>query len=147
MLTLRPTRDLATSTPTLDRFFNESVNRFFGNFGEEVSSRTWNPPVDIYEEGDNILIHAELPGFEKNDVNINVENGRLSISGERTFQSENESRDYHRMERWYGKFHRTFQLPNTVDLDSIDATLKNGILTISIPKREEAKPRQIKVKA
>jgi HSP20 family protein len=134
--------------PTLaNRFFDDAFSRFFEDSSRNLTTRTWSPPVDVFEENGNVIISAELPGLEQKDVEINVENGRLTISGERTFEDRDKSKDYHRLERWYGKFFRSFQLPTSVDLSQIDAALRNGLLTVTIPKKEEAKPRQIKVKS
>lgn len=144
MLSLRPVRDFENAQRTIDRFFSDPMFRFFEEPGRHLETRSWTPAVDIYEAGGEIVFNMELPGFEKNELDINVENNRLTVSGERVFK-EQEGKDFHRVERWYGKFQRSFQLPSTVDVDNISANLKNGLLTLTIPKREEAKPRQIKV--
>lgn len=147
MLSLRPVRTLKDNPTALDRIFGDNFNRFFNQIDQELTSeRAFSPPVDIYEAHDNLVFTCEVPGFEKEGIDINVDNGRLTISGERKFE-EQEGRDYHRLERWYGKFFRSFQLPTTVDVDNISANLKSGVLTVSVPKREEARPRQIEVTA
>ena len=128
----------------LDRFFDDPLSRFFEGWDLDSPTRGWNPPVDIHEEGDKIVMAVELPGFTEEEISINVDDGRLTVSGERSFEKK-EDRDYHRVERYYGKFQRTFQLPTTVDVNNVDARLENGILTLTAGKREEAKPRQIKV--
>ena len=130
--------------------FQDRLNRVFGNFGrgerdEEMSLSAWVPPVDIAEEKDRIMITAELPGFRDSDISIQTENGMLTISGERKFEKENGERNYHRVERAYGQFVRTFSLPNNVDRENIQANFQNGLLQIELPKREDAKPRQIRV--
>jgi len=130
--------------------FQDRLNRAFGNFGrgerdEEMSLSAWVPPVDIAEEKDRIVITAELPGFQDSDISIQTENGMLTISGERKFEKENAERNYHRVERAYGQFVRTFSLPNNVDRENIRAKFQNGLLQIELPKREDAKPRQIRV--
>jgi len=130
--------------------FQDRLNRVFGNFGrgerdEEMNLAAWAPPVDIAEEKDRIMITAELPGFRDNEISIQTENGMLTISGERKFEKESGERNYHRVERAYGQFVRTFSLPNNVDRERIQATFQNGLLKIELPKREDAKPRQIRV--
>lgn len=134
--------------------FQDRINRAFGNMGrqEDQSLGAWVPPVDISEDKDRILITAELPGFKENDISIQTENGMLSISGERKFEQNTPGgnagdRNYHRVERSYGQFVRSFSLPNNVDRERIQATFKDGLLEIDLPKREDAKPRQIPVSA
>lgn len=127
----------------------ETFNRFFGNLRPrtdlwEEAGGNWSPAVDIVETDSDMLFTIEVPGFEKDDIDISFNNGVLSVSGERKFE-ETEGRNYRRVERWYGKFFRSFQIPSTVDAEHINASLKNGLLTLTLPKREEAKPRQIPV--
>ncbi len=121
---------------------------FGGLLGDRASkwpepSRAWAPPVDISEDEHGLVFTAELPGFDKENVRISVEDGRLTITGER--RQERKDEEYHRLERVYGKFERSFSLPTNVDPEKISASLKDGVLTLSVPKREEAKPRQIEV--
>ena len=140
------TWDPYRETGSLDRF-----TRLFGgglqrrDRDEEMSLGAWIPPVDIVEERDKILLTAELPGFKENEIEIQMEGGTLTIRGERKSEVEKEGRKYHRVERLYGQFVRSFTLPNNVDRENIKATFANGLLKIEMPKREEAKPRQIKV--
>jgi HSP20 family protein len=120
---------------------------FFGRFNfleDELPSGTWAPAVDVAEEGDKIFVKVEVPGMDEKDLKINFEDGVLTVSGERTFERKDE-RNYHRIERSYGTFTRTFTLPRTVDPNQITASYRNGILEIEIPKKEEAKPRQIAI--
>ncbi len=124
------------------RLFDEALPDLWGRRPE--ASRGWNPPVDVTEDEGALTFVTELPGFEKDQISISVDNNTLTISGERTLKGERE--DYHRLERTYGKFERSFTLPATVDTAKIAAKLKNGLLTLTIPKKEEAKPRQIEVK-
>lgn len=145
MLTVRP-RNYEETQRALDRWFTDTVSRFLEQPDGTLRSGTWSPPVDIEETRDALLFHVELPGFEREMIDINVENNRLTLSGERKFEEQPEGREYHRVERFYGKFFRTFQLPNTADVEGISANLKNGVLTVSVPKRADAKPRQIEVK-
>jgi HSP20 family protein len=131
--------------------FQDRINRAFGNYGrgerQEENLGAWVPPVDIAEEKDRILITAELPGFQEDQISIQTENGMLTLTGERKFEKESGERNYHRVERSYGQFVRSFSLPNNVDREKIHATFSNGLLQIELPKREDAKPRQIRVTA
>jgi HSP20 family protein len=111
----------------------------------EVSTRTWAPPVDIYEDGDNLVLKAELPGLTPDDVQVRVENNTLYLKGERKLDKEVKEQNYHRIERSYGTFTRTFTLPNSVDADKVAANFKDGVLTLTMPKKEEAKPKTIKI--
>jgi HSP20 family protein len=111
----------------------------------ESSTRTWTPPVDIDEEGDNLVLKAELPGINPNDVEVRVEENTLYLKGERKFEKEVKEENYHRVERAYGTFARTFSLPNTVDSEKVTANFKHGVLTLTLPKKEEAKPKTIKI--
>jgi len=131
-----------------------SMDRFTRLFGgasprrdrdEEISLGAWIPPVDIMEEKDRILMTAELPGFKENEIEIQMEGGVLTIRGERRSEAEREGRKYHRVERVYGQFIRSFTLPNNVDRERIKASFDRGLLRIEMPKSEEAKPRQIKI--
>ena len=103
--------------------------------------------MDIVEEKDRILLTAELPGFKESDVEVQMEGNVLTLRGERKSETEKEGRTFHRMERSYGQFVRSFTLPNNVDRERIKASFANGLLQIELPKREEAKPRQIKITA
>lgn len=127
---------------TVDRFFNTP---FFNRNVEHVSDETWRPAVDVSEDKDHFHITAELPGLSKDDLRVNVEDGLLSIEGERNFEEKQEGKDYHRVERRYGKFYRAFRLPKTVDANKINAKFKDGVLHLDIPKAEDAKPRQISI--
>jgi HSP20 family protein len=125
------------------RFFEPFFGRF--NFLEdELPSGTWAPAVDVAEEGDKIFVKVEVPGMDEKDLKINFEDGMLTVTGERQFERKDE-RNYHRIERAYGTFTRTFSLPRTVDANAITANYRNGILEIEIPKKEEAKPKQIAI--
>jgi len=127
---------LARWTRDLDRMFDEAWgSTAFPAF-----------PVDVRQEGDEWLIEAELPGLSQEDIEITVENGVLTIAGEIDKSTEKKEADYHLCERRHGKFSRSFKLPSTADGDKVNANLKNGILTLRIPTRAEAKPRRIEVK-
>ena len=125
------------------RFFEPFFGRF--NFLDDaLTSGTWAPPVDVAEEGDKIMVKIEVPGMEEKDLKVNFEDGLLTVSGERQFERKDE-RNYHRIERSYGSFTRQFSLPRSVDGGAITAEYRNGVLEIEIPKKEEAKPRQIQI--
>jgi HSP20 family protein len=132
-----------TTQGEFDRFFREAFSPVSGE--GEVSTRTWAPPVDIYENGDNLVLKAELPGINPDDVEIRVEDNTLYLKGERKFEKEVKEQSYHRVERTYGTFTRTFSLPNSIDADKVAASYKDGVLTLNLPKREEAKPKTIKI--
>jgi len=125
-----------------DRF-----NRAYGRpeREDEVGLAAWAPPVDIAEEKDKIVITAELPGFKDNEIEIQTENGMLTLRGERKFEKESEGKNFHRVERSYGQFVRTFSLPNNVDREKIQAKFADGLLRVELPKREDAKPRTIAI--
>ncbi len=120
---------------------------FFGRFNfldEAAQGATWAPAVDVAEETDKIVVKVEVPGLNENDLKVTFENGVLTVSGERQFERKDD-RNYHRIERTYGSFVRTFSLPRGVDANKIAATYVNGVLEIEIPKLEEAKPKQIQI--
>lgn len=120
---------------------------FFGRFNfldDQPTSGTWAPPVDVAEEKDHILVKVEVPGVDEKDLRVHFEDGLLTVSGERQFERKDD-RNYHRIERTYGSFVRSFTLPRTVDANAITANYKNGVLEIEIPKKEEAKPKQIQI--
>jgi len=128
----------------------DRLNRAFGGYGnrerdDEMQLAAWAPPVDIAEEKDRILITAELPGFKESEIEIQTENGMLTLRGERKFEKETDGKSYHRVERSYGQFVRSFSLPNNVDREKIQATFRDGLLQVELPKREDAKPRTIRI--
>jgi HSP20 family protein len=125
----------------VNRLFNEGFERA----GEESSLSAWAPAVDIYETEHELVVKADLPEVDPKDLDIRVENNLLTIRGERKFEKKVSEENYLRVERSYGSFARSFTLANTVNPDAIKAEYQNGVLTLSIPKREEAKPKQIKV--
>lgn len=116
----------------------------FPVFSEDVQQATWNPPVDVLEEQDRIFVKVEVPGVDENNLKVTFQDGLLTVSGERQFERKDD-RNYHRIERAYGSFTRSFTLPRSVDGSQIVADYRNGVLEISIPKKEEAKPRQIAI--
>lgn len=124
------------------RLFQDTVNRMLS----EPGSRPWTPPVDIYETENELVVKADLPEVNSKDVEIKIENGNLSLRGERTFTDNNGAqKGFHRIERSYGTFVRYFTLPDTVDAEKVAARFDNGVLTITLPKKEIAKPRTIQV--
>ena len=132
---------LTTAREPLYRLFDS----FFNSDAQGEETRAWVPPVDIQENGDAYLFHAELPGMTKEDIHITLENNVLRVSGERKFEKDAKKENYHRVERTYGTFTRTFTLPTQVDPEKVQAAFENGILTITVPKAEQAKPRQISI--
>jgi HSP20 family protein len=132
---------------SIDRLFNEFMGRSLRQAEEETAaSGAWSPAVNILESEDGILISADLPGLKAEDVDVTVDNGVLTIRGERAFEEAREGSTYHRVERWYGSFERSFTIPNSVDPSKIEAKFSHGEMTITLPKREESKPRSVKVK-
>lgn len=126
---------------------NRLFEPFFGRFdfvGDVPAASTWAPPVDVAEDSEKIHVKVEVPGMDEKDLKVNYEDGLLTISGERQFERKDE-RNYHRIERQYGSFVRSFSLPRTVDATQIVANYRNGVLEIEVPKKEEAKPKQIQI--
>lgn len=136
-----PFRGVTTLQGQINRLFNEGFERA----GEESSLSAWAPAVDIYETEQELVVKADLPDIDPKDLDIRVENNILTIRGERKFEKKVSEENYLRVERSYGCFARSFTLANTVNSEAIKAEYQNGVLTLSIPKREEAKPKQIKV--
>ena len=126
----------------MNRLFEE---QYGGGREESLTSGAFVPPVDIYEDQHGIQLKLEVPGIDEKDLDIKVENNVLTVSGERKFEKEQKEENFHRIERRYGSFTRSFTLPNTVNTENITADYNNGVLTIHLAKREEAKPKQIKV--
>ena len=126
----------------------ERLNRMFEDLYGEAFSRAWVPPVDIYEDGsDAVVLKAELPDMKREDIGVTFDNNVLTLKGERRMDEGIAREKYQRLERRYGSFSRSFTLPATVDPAQISANYKDGVLTIRLPKREEARPRQIAVSA
>lgn len=126
--------------------FSRLFDTFFNDLqGEEVANRGWMPPVDIQETEEGYRLQAELPGLTKDDINITLENNVLRLSGERKFEKDAKKENYHRIERTYGTFTRAFALPQQVNPEGVHAAFENGILTLTVPKAEQAKPRKINI--
>jgi HSP20 family protein len=139
-----PFRDLAVLQDRMNRLFNDQ----YGSRGHEdhmMNRGTWTPAVDIYEADGVLVVKAELPDMQRENIDVTVENQVLMIRGERTLDNEIKQENFHRVERAYGSFARSFSLPATVDASKIGAEYKNGVLTVKLPFREEAKPRTINV--
>jgi HSP20 family protein len=136
-----PFRDVLTMQNRLNSLFQD-YNR---GEGESVSTASFVPPVDIYEDDHSIVLKLEVPGMKQEDLDIQLENNNLTVRGERKFESEEKEENFHRIERRYGSFFRSFTIPTTVNPDSVKADYDAGVLRIQLEKRPEAKPKQIKV--
>lgn len=132
---LVPTKELNNFDNFFNSFFDES----------KIAERNWSPSTDVVEDENNYELHFELPGLNKEDVSIKVEKNVLFVSGERKNESEEKTKNYHRIERSYGKFSRSFKLPENTKQDDINAEFKNGVLTVTVPKAEEEKPKAIDI--
>ncbi len=139
-----PFKDLLSLQDRMNRLFDESVRNVKPG-DEALSSAIWSPAVDIYETDDEVVVKAELPEVNQKDIDIQIENNTITLRGERRFNKETKKENFHRIERAYGTFSRSFTLPGTIDQEKISADYKDGILKISMPKRQETKPKQIKV--
>lgn len=135
-----PFRDMLNLRADMDRFYKS----FFGGLPDEHDG-FWAPVVDIIEDKDNYIVKAEIPGMKKEDIKVTVRDNILAISGERSSETEEKEKTYHRIERSYGRFSRTIALPSAVDAAKIKAAYKDGVLHITLPKPDSAKPQQIDV--
>ena len=124
------------------RLFEDAFTRMLS---EPQTNRPWAPAVDIYETENELVLKADLPDVDLKDIDVRVENQTLTISGERNFEKKDTTKGYHRIERNYGSFVRSFSVPNSFDTENIGAEFKNGVLSVTLPKKEAAKPRQVKV--
>jgi HSP20 family protein len=124
------------------RLFEDAFSRMLS---EPQTNRPWAPAVDIYETENELVLKADLPDVDLKDIDVRVENQTLTISGERNFEKKDTTKGYHRIERNYGSFVRSFSVPNSFDTENIGAEFKNGVLSVTLPKKEAAKPRQVKV--
>ena len=141
-----PFRDLRTLQEEVNRLFSTNLTRAFGD-DEGIGRGAWSPSVDIFENKDQIVVEAELPGMKQDDFDLSIENNVITLRGERRFEKTQEADNYHRVERSYGAFTRSFTLPQTVSGEGATAEYNNGVLRVTLPKREEAKPRRIQVTA
>jgi HSP20 family protein len=138
-----PLRDVATLQNRLNRFVRESYTPEGPE--EALTTTSFAPPVDIYEDEHNITLKLEVPGIDEKDIDVRIEGNTLTVHGERKIEKEEKEENFRRVERQYGSFTRSFALPNTVDANSIQANYDKGILKIQLAKKAEAKPKQIKV--
>lgn len=137
-----PNRTLRTLQREVDSLFD----RFFDRSDDgEGASAVWSPRTDLVEKDDAFHLRLDVPGMSTDDITINLQNGTLTVSGERTSEKTEEGDEYVRVERAFGNFHRTFRLPDAVDADNIEATYEDGVLTITVPKTEESTRRQIEI--
>jgi HSP20 family protein len=138
-----PFREFSTLQDRMNRLFRESYSDPARD--ESLVASSFAPAVDVYEDEHNVSLKIEVPGIDEKDIDIRVENNLLTVHGERKIEKEEKEENYRRVERQYGSFTRTFTLPNTVDTDNVQATYDKGVLKITLPKKAEAKPKQIKV--
>ncbi|HZR65298.1 MAG TPA: Hsp20/alpha crystallin family protein [Terriglobales bacterium] len=136
-----PFREFSTLQDRMNRLFRDS----YGDREEALTTSTFAPAVDVYEDEHNITLNIEVPGIEEKDIDVRVENNTLTVHGERKFEKEQKEENFRRVERQYGSFTRSFTLPNTVDTESIQANYDKGVLKVQLAKKAEAKPKQIKV--
>lgn len=140
-----PIGEFSSIHERMNRLFEEAFSPSLAP--EEGWNRSWEPAVDIYEVGEAIVVKAEIPGVERDQVGVEVKDGILTLRGERKFEREVKEENYHRIERSYGSFQRSFTLPSSVDPDKVRATLKNGVLEVTLQKKEQARPKQIRISA
>jgi HSP20 family protein len=138
-----PFREFATLQDRMNRLFRSSVNE--DGRDESLTTSSFAPAVDIYEDEHNVTLKIEVPGIEEKDIDVRIENNTLTVHGERKIEKEEKEENYRRVERQYGSFTRTFTLPTTVDSEKVSANYDKGVLKIALPKKAEAKPKQIKV--
>ncbi|MDU0459302.1 MAG: Hsp20/alpha crystallin family protein [Geobacteraceae bacterium] len=139
-----PLRELRTMQDQMNRLLNLSWNHDLP--GEDIKEGIWQPAVDIYETGESIVIKAELPDVDQKDIDVRIEDNTLILRGERKHEDEVKKENYHRIERYFGTFQRSFTLPATINQDKVEANCEKGVLTITLPKKEEIKPKQINIK-
>jgi len=138
-----PFRDLITLRERMNRLFEDAFTS--RGEGKEMVASTWTPSVDIYETEKALVLNAEIPGIEEKDIEIKIENNTLTLKGDRKFEEETKDENYHRIERAYGSFYRSFSLPSYIDQDKIEAEHENGILKITMPKKKGAEHREVKI--
>lgn len=141
----QPFCDLMATERGFDRLFRDAFSSVLPGREGELPTRAWAPAVDICENENNIVLKAELPGVDPKDVEVRVEDNTLYLKGERKFEKDTKEENYHRIERSYGSFARSFTLPNSIDAEKVAAEYKDGLLTLTLPKREETKPKTIKI--
>lgn len=141
----QPFCDLMATERGFDRLFRDAFSSVLPVREGELPTRAWAPAVDICENENNIVLKAELPGVDPKDVEVRVEDNTLYLKGERKFEKDTKEENYHRIERSYGSFARSFALPNSIDAEKVAAEYQDGLLTLTLPKREETKPKTIKI--
>ena len=141
LVRFNPVRDLLNVQDQMNRLFNA----FGDTFETSLERSAWDPAVDISETSDDYQIAAELPGLDKDDVKVSYEEGVLTLRGEKKQEKEHKGKNYHRVERSYGAFERSFRLPARIDVSKIEANFKDGILKLRLPKVEEARPKEIPI--
>jgi len=146
LIPYRGRRMPATTLSSLRDEMNDLFNRFWSTASEPFGLAEWSPALDVSETDDAVLVHAEIPGIDPKDLDISVVGDTLTVRGEKTDETEQSGRNYHRVERRYGSFTRSLALPAAVDADHVTATAKQGVLEIRLPKKEEAKAKRIEVK-
>src|SRR5712671_4353222 len=137
-----PFREFVTLQDRMNRLFRETQPE---GRQESLTTSSFAPPVDVYEDEHNVVLKIEVPGIEEKDIDVRIENNTLTVHGERKFEKEEKEENYRRVERQYGSFTRTFTLPNTVDQENVQADYEKGVLKVKLAKKAEAKPKQIKV--
>ena len=142
----RPMRDMVGIQEEVNTIFDRFFGRNIWDDGESIDTQNWYPRVDISENDDEFIVQTELPGLKRDDVQITFDNGALKIEGERKQEKTDKNINYHRVERAYGKFSRVFQVPSQIQANKISADFKDGLLSITLPKVEEVKPKSIDVK-
>ena len=138
-----PFREFVTLQDRMNRLFRDP--RGAGDQDESLASTAFAPPVDVYEDEHHVTLKIEVPGIDEKDIDVRIENKTLTVHGERKFEKEEKEENYRRVERQYGSFTRTFTLPSTVDQESVQADYDKGVLKVKLAKKQEAKPKQIKV--
>ncbi len=138
-----PFRELSTLQDRINRAFRESYRE--GGQDESLATSSFAPAVDVYEDEHNVTLKIEVPGIDEKDIDVSLENNTLTVHGERKIEKEEKEENYRRVESQYGSFTRTFNLPPTVDSEKVSATYDKGVLKVTLPKKAEAKPKQIKV--
>lgn len=142
---LSPFRRMSTLRDEIDNIFDRALGQLFESPGQTQLMGGWVPAVDLYEDKDNLTVKCELPGMKKEDIDISLHEGFLTISGERKHEEKKQEGEVYRTERYEGRFSRSLALPSKVDAEKINATYIDGVLTVTLPKAEEAKPKQIQV--
>jgi HSP20 family protein len=136
---LNPFKDFLDMQSEVNRFFDLNLGRL------STPTTSWVPAIDVYEDKDEVKVKAEVPGMEEKDIDLSLEGNILTLRGEKKFENEVKEEDYYRVERSFGKFQRSLELPSDVDANAVKATYKNGVLEIRLPKKEEIKPKQVKI--